>query len=139
MTSALKWKIAFVLLVVFVAGVACGFFGSMHHARKIFVERRSSHMGERMREHLRRELDLTPEQAAKIDPILDQTSQRLDAIRDQTSKRVSETMNDSHRQIAPLLTPDQRDRLEKMHKKHRRMLRFHHMGPPGDEPPPDAP
>jgi Spy/CpxP family protein refolding chaperone len=96
-------------------------------------------MGERMREHLRRELDLTPEQAAKIDPILDQTSKRLDAIRDETSKRVGEAMNESHRQIAPLLTADQQARLEKMHLKHRRILRFHHMHPPPDESPPDAP
>jgi Spy/CpxP family protein refolding chaperone len=126
MTRELKWWSALVLVIVFLAGVACGFFGSMHRARKIFVERRAAHMGERMREHLRRELQLTPEQSAKIDPILDQTSQRLDAIREETGKRVSDTMNESHRQIAPFLTPDQQARLETMHRRHRGMLRFQH-------------
>jgi len=39
----------------------------------------SGAVGDRMREHLRRALDLTPEQAAKIGPIVDATSAKLEA------------------------------------------------------------
>lgn len=134
MTKALKWRIAILLVIVFCAGIATGFFGAVHHARQIFWERRSFHAGDRMREHLRRQLDLTPEQYEKISPILDQMSKRLDVIRDETSKRVAETMSDSHQQMIPMLTPEQRAKLERMHERHQHMLTLH-----GQPPPPDAP
>ena len=41
-----------------------------------------------MREHLQRALDLTPEQATKITPIIDETSAKLEAIRVETAQRV---------------------------------------------------
>ncbi len=33
MTKALKWRIAILLVIVFCAGAATGFFGAVHHAR----------------------------------------------------------------------------------------------------------
>lgn len=130
MTRALKWWLALALVVVFGAGLATGLFaGARHHKRSVFKERRPF-MGERMREHLRRELDLTPEQSAKIAPILDRTAAQLDTIREETQQRISDTMNTSHQEIAPLLNPEQRERLSQIRERHVRMMRRRAFGRP---------
>lgn len=66
MTRALKLRIALGLLLVFFAGVATGIFAGAFHAHSAFAGRHSGMMGERMRERLQRQLDLTPEQLAKV-------------------------------------------------------------------------
>ncbi len=134
MTRALKWWFALALVVVFCAGLGTGLFaGARHHKRTVF-KHHAPFMGERMREHLRRELELTPEQNAQIAPILERTATQLDAIRHETQQRISETMNASHEEIAPLLDADQRERLSHIRDRHiRRMQRRHfrrHHGPP---------
>ena len=138
MTRALKLWGAVALLVVFGAGVATGLYaGARHHKRSVFKHQRPF-MGERMREHLRRELELTPEQSAQVGPILERTATQLDSIRQETQQRIAETMNTSHEEIAPLLRPEQRERLSEIRERHtRRMQRRHfrrHHGPHGPPP-----
>jgi Spy/CpxP family protein refolding chaperone len=89
-----------------------------------------------MREHLRRALDLTPEQAAKIAPIVDSTSAKLEAIRVETAQRVRSAMEESERQISPELSPEQQKKLQKLKLEHHKILM--HRGfnpPPGGQPP----
>ena len=135
MTRALKWWLSLALVLVFLAGVATGLLAGARHARSAFVSRHGPQMAERMREHLRRELDLTPEQAEKIAPVIDRTARQLEAIRVETSGRVAEAMNASRAEIAPVLTPEQMERLDRLRERHQRMLRRHHFGrAPRDEP-----
>ena len=132
MNTALKWKLIAGFLLVFVAGGLTGGFIGAKHARHLFLGPPHSHgLPDRMRERLQRQLDLTPDQAAKIAPIIDQTSSKLEAIRVETARRVRATLEESHRQIAPELTPEQREKLEKMELSHKK--RMHHRGflPPG--------
>lgn len=90
-----------------------------------------------MREHLQRALDLTPEQAAKIAPIVDATSAKLEAIRVETAERVRNVMEESKREISPQLTPEQREKLQKLKQRHIKILRHHGFGPlPSDSPHP---
>ena len=135
MTRKLKWWFAVALVVVFSAGVASGLFAGARHGRRVFVSKHPHFTGDRMREHLRRELQLTPEQEQKVAPVIDRAAAELDAIRQETQQRVAKTMNDSHQEIAPLLNPDQRERLGSMRDRHIRFLRRRHLGPP----PPDDP
>jgi Spy/CpxP family protein refolding chaperone len=133
MTRALKWRIAIGLLLVFFAGAATGVFAGAWHARSTFKVRHGGMMGDRMREHITRHLDLTPEQQRIVDPILDRTAAELHAIRTETGQRVSETMRRSHQEIAPHLDPEQQAKLEKMKHRHMRILKFrgpHHGRPP---------
>ncbi|MCA1660070.1 MAG: hypothetical protein LC642_06000, partial [Verrucomicrobiaceae bacterium] len=129
MTRRFKIWLAVALVVVFAAGLATGLFAGARHARHVFKGRHGGFAGERMREHIRRELQLTPDQYARVAPILDETGEELEAIRTETSRRISETMTQSHEKLAPLLTPEQRDRLERMRKRHRRILRMRGMPP----------
>ena len=125
MTPALKWRIAIGLVLVFLAGVATGLFAGARHSRHKFIARHGEMVGDRMREHLKRHLDLTPEQLSQVEPILDETAKRLRAIRTETTERVSQTMEDSHRHLAPHLTPEQQAKLEQMKERHLRILHRH--------------
>ena len=89
-----------------------------------------------MKEHLRRALDLTPEQLAKISPIADATTAKLEAIRIETAERVRAVMEASKREIAPALSPDQQKKLEKLEAEHRKLMIHHHFHPP---PPQETP
>ena len=55
-------------------------------------------------EHIRHDLDLTPEQAEKIRVLLDETHERIRAEADATRDKIRE-----------LLTPEQRERFDAMH------------------------
>jgi Spy/CpxP family protein refolding chaperone len=126
MNSALKWKLAFAFLLVFIAGVTTGGLLGTHHLKRHFL--RPPHSGDvagRMREHFRRALDLTPEQESKILPIIDVSTAKLEAIRIETAERVRAVMEESKREIAPQLSPEQREKLEKLEAHHRKMLLHH--------------
>ena len=141
MNSALKWKLAFAFLLVFVAGGMTGVFFGIHVLRYhvILGPPHSGDVPDRMREHLRRTLGLNPEQEKTIGPIVDATSAKLEAIRVETAERVRTVMEDSKKGIAPLLTPDQQQKLDKLESEHRKMMMHHGFlppPPPKDKPPP---
>lgn len=131
-----KWQLAVALVVVFAAGVATGLFAGARHAHWSFIMRHSGSPDDRMRRHLERELKLTPEQVAQVGPIMDRTSQQLETIRKETNARVSETMRKAHDDMIPFLTPEQRERLEEMKRRHQRVLHLQD-APPPPPPPPD--
>jgi Spy/CpxP family protein refolding chaperone len=133
MTKRFKVWLAISLIGVFVAGIASGLFAGAIHARHLFMGRHGGFTGQRMREHLRRELHLTPEQYEKVAPIIDRTSAQLEAIRNETGQRVAQTMKESHSEIAPLLTPEQREKLERMRERHRHIIRLRGGLPPPHE------
>ena len=140
MNGRLKWQLAFAFLLVFVAGATSGgLFSSMHMRHRMFFgPPHSGEMGDRFREHLKQVLDLTPEQSAKLSPIIDSTSAKLEAIRVETAQRVRSTMEESEQQILPDLTPDQQKKLQEMKSNHQRMLMHHGFMPPPPPPPEDA-
>ena len=138
MTRAFMWRLAVGVLVVFAAGIATGMFIGTRKAHDVLAFKHQGRMGERMRQRLIHELELTPEQIEKVSPILDDTSRRLHDIRRESGRRVGETMRESHAAMGPHLTPEQRERLATMKMRHKR--RLHRRGmhpPPGEEP--DAP
>ena len=142
MNSSLKGKLALAFLLVFVAGAATGAFLGLHHLTHhiILGPPHSGDVPDKMREHFRRALGLTAEQESKIAPIIDATSAKLETIRVETAERVRNVMEESKRQVAPLLTPEQQKKLEKLDSEHRKMM-YHHgfLPPPKDKPPPPTP
>ena len=121
MNRALKWKLIAGFLLVFLAGGLTGaFLGASHVRHFFFKHHHRGDIGERMRERLRRELDLTPEQVARISPILDRAAAQLQQMRRDTGQRVREILDETHRQIAPTLTDGQRQKLQRMKERHRR-------------------
>jgi Spy/CpxP family protein refolding chaperone len=133
MNRALQWRLIAGFVLVFIAGGITGGFVGAAHARHFFL--RGPHRGfikERMSERLQRELKLTPEQMTKISPMIDKASAQLEAIRTETAQRVHETMAQTHREMATVLTDEQREKLKQMHRRHRHGLGAVHPPPPED-------
>src|SRR5678815_3298818 len=105
MNRALQWKLIAGFLLVFVAGGITGaFFGGSYARYHFFELHHPERIGGRMKERLRAELNLTPEQVAKISPIVDKTTAQLREIRRDTGQRVHQVMVEAHRQMATNLT-----------------------------------
>ena len=121
MNRALRWKLIAGFILVFVAGGISGaFLGGLYARHHFFAFHRPELIGARMKERLRTELNLTPEQVAKISPIIDKTADQLREIRRDTARRVHETIAEAHRQMAVNLTDEQRQKLQQIEEQHRR-------------------
>ena len=139
MNRALQWKLIAGFLLVFVAGGITGAFVGGSYARHHFFElSHPGRIGGRMKERLHAELNLTPEQLAKISPIIDKTTAQLGDIRRDTGRRVHQIIADAHRKMAVQLTDEQRQKLKQMEERHRRW-RDHRFHEPPAEPPTPTP
>jgi Spy/CpxP family protein refolding chaperone len=132
MSTPLKWKLLVGFVLVFLAG---GMTGAFFGAHFFFAQHHRGVLGERMRQRLRAELKLTPEQVAKISPVIDDAAGQLERIRMETGRRVHETMTQMHRQMAANLTDEQRAKLERIESRHRRWHGFREPPPPPPETP----
>ena len=131
MSRALLWKLIAGFLLVFVAGAITGASVGGSFARHHFLGlHRPERIGAQMKDRLRAELNLTPEQVAKISPIIDKTASQLRDIRRDTGQRVRQAIAEAHRQIAANLTDEQRQKLQQSEERHRRWRHDHiHQAP----------
>jgi Spy/CpxP family protein refolding chaperone len=122
MNRALQWKLIAGFILVFIAGGVTGVFLGGLYARHFFFPEfhRPEMIRARMKERLRTELNLTPDQVAKISPIIDKTASQLQEVRRDTGRRVHEIIMEAHRQMAANLTEEQRQKLQQIEERHRR-------------------
>ena len=125
MNSALKWKLIAGFVLVFLAGGAAGVFFSAATAHHFFGAHRHGFAAQAMKNRLQWQLRLTDEQMGKISPVIEKTGTQLEQIRGDTGRRVRETIAEAHREIAPILTPEQQQRLKQMEERHRRWFQHH--------------
>ena len=74
---------------------------------------------------LSRKLNLTPDQTAKVEPILAERQQKIQAVKantsltpDQMHQQMHEIGKSIHAELAGVLTPDQMQQMKNMHKAH---------------------
>ena len=140
MNPALKWKLIAGFLLVFVAGAIAGVALAGTYASHVFFEfHHPGRVGARMKEQFRAQLSLTPEQDAKISPIIDKTAGDLAQVRHDTGRRVREIWMEAHRQIAVYLTDEQRKKLQEMKERHHRWRHRHGLPEFAPESPPATP
>lgn len=72
-------------------------------------------------EHLKKELDLTPEQQAKVQPIVAQAKPQIQAIHQEAMQKTKAVMDNTMAQIRPLLTPQQQQKLDAIKQAHEKM------------------
>jgi Spy/CpxP family protein refolding chaperone len=72
-------------------------------------------------QHLTKTLNLTPEQKAKVQPIIDQARPQLKAIHQEARQKAKAVMDNTMSQIRPLLTAEQQKKLDDMKKAHEDM------------------
>ena len=76
-------------------------------------------------EHLSKDLELTDDQKAKVQPIIDQTKPQLAAIHQEAMEKMHALMENAGAQIRPLLTPQQQQKFDAMKKAHEDMNKAH--------------
>ncbi len=137
MNRALQWKLIAGFVLVFIAGMMTGALLAASHARNFFFESHEPALvAAHMKERLRGELNLTPDQLNKISPLVDKMAAQLEQIRMETGRRVHETFMESHREMAALLTDEQRHKLEQLEAQHRQWHTLHGPPPPPGMSPP---
>jgi Spy/CpxP family protein refolding chaperone len=79
------------------------------------------HMMENPLDHLSKDLNLTDDQKAKVQPIIDQTKPQLAAIHKEAMEKAHALLENAGAQIRPLLTPEQQTKYDAMKKAHEDM------------------
>jgi Spy/CpxP family protein refolding chaperone len=69
-------------------------------------------------EHMTESLNLTAEQQAKIQPIIDQATPQLRAIHQEAMQKMHTVMDSTMSQIRPLLTADQQKKADEIRQAH---------------------
>jgi Spy/CpxP family protein refolding chaperone len=134
MSRSLRWKLTGGFILVFIAGGVTGTFVGGLQARHLFHKFHYRLVSARMKERLRTELKLTPEQLAKISPIIDKTVVQLKQTRRDTGQRVHEIVMSAHQEMAANLTDEQRLKLGQIDDRHRQQRRSRGLPDPTPEP-----
>jgi Spy/CpxP family protein refolding chaperone len=72
-------------------------------------------------EHIAKALNLTPEQRAKVQPIVDQTRSQIIAIHREAMQKTHAVIDQAMSQVRPLLIPEQQKKLDGLKKAHEDM------------------
>jgi Spy/CpxP family protein refolding chaperone len=76
-------------------------------------------------QHLTDKLNLTSDQQAKVQPILDAAKPQIRTIHQEAMQKAKTVMDSTLSQIRPLLTPDQQKKLDAIQKAHQDMMNAH--------------
>jgi Spy/CpxP family protein refolding chaperone len=90
-------------------------------------------IGVRLRAQFQSRLSLTPDQAQKIAPMIDQAMRQVEVIRKETASRVFANVSNLHEQILVVLTPEQKVNFEEFERERREYLR-QKFGPEANSP-----
>ena len=99
MNASLKRKLIAGFILAFLAGGAAGAFLTLHQSQRWRHHPHS--LSERMRDRIKSELDLTPEQFAKVRPILDRAANQLEKIRIESGRNVRQVLAETNRALEP--------------------------------------
>ena len=72
-------------------------------------------------EHLTKDLELTPQQQAQVQPIIDQAKPQIRAIHQEAMQKTRVVMENAGAQIRPLLTAEQQQKFDAIKKAHEEM------------------
>ena len=111
-----KWKSWLFLAVIFVAGIVTGSALTLWLAPRFMHHPGPSQLKQVWLAHLTRQLNLTPDQQAKIDSILTEADRNIQRARREEADNIAQIIEDTNKQIEPILTPAQQAELQKMQK-----------------------
>ncbi len=124
MTSIGKWKLGAYVLAIFVAGGGSGAFIGWQACRRLPITPvPTAEIATRLRARFQSQLALTPEQAQKIGPMIDQAMRQVEAIREETAGKIFANVSNLHEQVLAVLTPEQKVKFEELERERRAYLR----------------
>jgi len=108
------------LLAIFSAGAAGGLaLGYASGRKKTLHPPPPSEMATVIRSHLESRLALSPEQAARIQPVVEQSCAEIESVQRECRDQISARFQLMHQRIADYLTPAQRLKLAELEKEWR--------------------
>ena len=126
MTPFSKWGTIGYAAAIFVAGgISGGALGVYETRSQLFVPPRQQEMASHLLQRLKARLDLTPEQVAKITPIIERTAADIRSIRMETAVRINRVFDDSYAQVSAILTPEQRVTFDQIQRQRREVMQRH--------------
>jgi Spy/CpxP family protein refolding chaperone len=119
-----KWKLGLYVLAIFLAGAGSGAFITWQLCPRLpATPRPPAEIGARLRARFQSRLDLTPDQAAKIAPMIDQAMRRVETVRQETANNVFANVSNLDEQVMTVLTPAQKLKFEQLERERRDYLR----------------
>jgi len=137
-----RWKAWLFVALIFAAGVLTGVAVMLGHTSAWMRPPSPRQMQHHWIAHLTDRLDLTPDQQAKIEPILATAEQKIHGVHRDELNRMSAIFQETNGQITPLLTPEQQQKFAQMQQEGPSDFPYHHHfghGPDDHGPPPDGP
>lgn len=109
---------ALLLLLTFAAGVAVGVVGdriALLRSHRVIPKGHAKFVSGKVLHALTRKLDLTPVQQTQVREILDRRSDAIERAAAALEPKVREEMKAAHIEIERVLTPEQKEKLRRMH------------------------
>jgi len=112
MIKASRGRAAVLLLLMFAAGLAVGLAGERYtlHGGTEETDSTNERRGRSTIERFADDLGITPEQQARIDPILVETRERMSAVFDRVRPEWEAVVDSARARVESVLTPDQVER-----------------------------
>lgn len=129
------WKLILLLVGIFIAGGVTGGFMVVQFGRELIINRLQSDQWAAI--HLKKlseKLDLKPEQAEQILPIIRRNKDDLNQARAECQVQMKAVFERMEREITELLTPEQRPKYEKLIKEMRERAKKGRPSGPGEPP-----
>jgi Spy/CpxP family protein refolding chaperone len=130
MSMPARGKIIVYMVALFVAGGICGAMVASRMAAnaQTLIVNRAPEIAVKIQNKLTTRLALTPEQLAKIQPLIEKTSEELEASHRDCLKRISLAIDNLHVGLCPVLTPEQKPMLTALDEERRESMwqKFHY-------------
>ncbi len=117
-------------LLIFIGGLATGLLSVPMLDRYFMRPPKPEDMSRHILSMLQSRLALTPEQSAQIKPIVDKAGADMQTIWFETTNRVAARMEATDSEIALLLTPEQKPKLDVFAAERRERMRKRTLFPP---------
>ena len=113
-----------IVVAIFIAGVVTGSVNSIGVGQRLAEHRlRVDNLRSTLMDILQSELELTPEQVVRIEPLVNQACEEYRALTLETVQRVTRLVQAANGRIARELTPDQVARLERLEAERQALVR----------------
>jgi hypothetical protein len=120
-----KIKLVLALLVMFVLGAVSGASVGWFCEPCFGGPPQEKDMGDHLLAFLTHRLHLTPDEQVKIKPITADFGRKAVALHDQALLNFNQLADATDAQIIPLITPEQKAELDKVHQERNQMLQNH--------------
>jgi Spy/CpxP family protein refolding chaperone len=132
MNELMRWRMFAYMLALFIAGAISGaaVMSRMAAGSQTLKVGRTGEIEGIIKQKLILNLDLTPEQQAKFEPLVKKTSEELEASHLDCLKRVCDSLDKMHEQMKPDLTEEQRERMKQVEAERRASMLKKYNYPP---------